>query len=284
LKTVLTLHEYFISCPNGAFYVFKDDEVCHRRPLSLDCLQCNCDSRSYSHKLWRYGRAFVQKNIFSVPDLVKEFIVLSPVSRNALEPYLPKTGRIHMLDNPISVENRGRTRCEDNRPFLFVGRFSREKGVLRLAQAVHDLQLPVVFIGDGHLRPEMEKLAPHATFTGWLNAEKIGEWMQRSRMLVFPSTWYEGQPLVPIEAAANGLPCILSDCNAARDYLLDGERGLQFRHDSLEDLKAKLLLASDDRRVRELSEQVYSWYWSNPWSIDRHVTSLTQIYDLILAA
>jgi glycosyltransferase involved in cell wall biosynthesis len=282
LKTIATIHEYFIACPNGGFYVYKDDAICHRTPLSLDCLQCNCDSRAYAHKLWRYTRTFVQKFAFRIPDLLKNYILLSPVSRRAVEPYLPRDAVIHMLDNPIAVADQGRTPAEDNEFFLFVGRFSREKGVLRLAEAVRDLGVPAVFIGDGHLRGEMESIAPKATFTGWLSAPEIASWMRRARALVFASTWYEGQPLVPIEAAASGVPCILSDCTAAVDYLLDGERGLHFKHDSLDALKEKMLSLADNERVARLSRNVYSWYWQNPWSIDRHADKLIAIYHSLL--
>jgi glycosyltransferase involved in cell wall biosynthesis len=282
LSTILTIHEYFIACPNGGFYVHKDDAICHRTPLSLDCLLCNCDSRSYSHKLWRYSRTFLQKYALQIPALIKNYILLSPVSRRAVEPYLPRDARIHMLDNPIDVTDRGRTPVEDNQIFLFVGRFSREKGVLRLAEAVRDLGVPAVFIGDGHLRADMERIAPKATFTGWLKAEEIAAWMRRARALVFPSTWYEGQPLVPIEAAASGLPCVLSNCNAAVDYLLDGERAIHFQYDSLEALKAKMLSLQDNELVGRLSRNVYQWYWQNPWSIDRHADQLIEIYHSLL--
>ena len=283
LKVIVSVQEYFLACPNGGFYVFKDGEICHRTPLSIDCIRCNCDSRSYLHKLWRVGRVAIQKHLFHLPDIVEHFILVSPLLRRVLEPFLPDQALIHMLDNPIAVAACERTPVEENQPFLFVGRFSREKGVVRFAEAVRDLNLPAVFVGDGHLRREVEAIAPNATFTGWLDAAGVSHWHRKARMLVFPSTWYEGQPLVPIEAAANGVPSILSDCNSAVDYLPDGVRALHFHHNSSEDLRAKLLIAQSNTEVKRLSEDAYSWYWANPWTLDRHVNNLESIYRSVLA-
>src|SRR5947209_5587691 len=62
-RVVLTLHDFFITCPMGGFFVHKDASLCARKPLSLSCLGCNCDRRNYAQKLWRSGRTFLQNQI-----------------------------------------------------------------------------------------------------------------------------------------------------------------------------------------------------------------------------
>ena len=37
-RTVATLHDYAISCPNGGFFVYPTSTLCHRVPLSLSCI------------------------------------------------------------------------------------------------------------------------------------------------------------------------------------------------------------------------------------------------------
>ncbi len=282
LPVVMSLHEYFTACPNGGFYNFQKNEVCHLIPLSLSCISCHCDSRSYKHKLWRTARGLVQTKVLGVPDCVKNYIILSPLSRRVQTPFLPKDATFHMLDNLIDVVDVGRAPVEHNKTVLFVGRFSREKGVINLAHALRDLEIPAVFVGDGHLRPELEQMLPQAEFTGWLSSEGVTARMREARLVAFPSTWYEVQPLVPLEAAANGVPTLVSNCTAAIDYVPHNERGLQFQHDSVESLKEQLLVAMDDRVIERLSRNAYTWYWDNPWTSDRHVSELTRIYEQML--
>ncbi len=65
-----------------------------------------------------------------------------------------------------------------------------------------------MFIGDGPLRP-IE--ATGARVTGWLSAEDVQRELEHARCLVFPSLWYETYGLVVNEAAARGIPAIVSD-------------------------------------------------------------------------
>src|SRR5690606_34652059 len=44
-RSVLSLHDFFIRCPNGGFIEHANARICHRKPLGFSCLACNCDSR-----------------------------------------------------------------------------------------------------------------------------------------------------------------------------------------------------------------------------------------------
>ena len=55
-KVLLTVHDYFLICPNGGLFHYKKCEICHKKPMSLSCIACNCDARSYLYKLFRVLR------------------------------------------------------------------------------------------------------------------------------------------------------------------------------------------------------------------------------------
>ncbi|MDB5348581.1 MAG: glycosyl transferase family 1 [Schlesneria sp.] len=205
--------------------------------------------------------------------------MMTKMSRDVLTPFLPLDSNIYMLDNPISVTDEGRSPVESNKRALFVGRLSREKGVANLSQALRDLGMSAVFVGDGHLRAEIQAQLPDSEFTGWLNKEGVSAKMREARILAFPSTWYEVQPLTPIEAAANGVPSIVSNCTTAIECIEHNERGLHFQHDSVEALKQQLIASQDDKLVERLSRNAYSWYWNNPWTVQRHTRELIAIYE-----
>lgn len=72
----------------------------------------------------------------------------------------------------------------------------------------------LVLIGDGALRPEIEKkvdslgLKDKVTFTG--NINNVSDYLNAIDLIVMPSL-FEGLPLTLVEQQANGLQCIVSD-------------------------------------------------------------------------
>ena len=283
-KVLITLHDFFIACPTGGLFLHKTAELCPHRPLSWNCLSCSCDRRHYAHKLWRSARTVLQNQILRIPQGVAHFVGVSEFSAKLMRPWLPSSSRVTVVRNPVDAVDLGPAPVAENAPFLFVGRFSKEKGVLLAAQAVHRLGVPAVFIGDGELAAEARALCPHATFTGWLSPEEIRGWLHRARALMFPPQWYETLGLVVVEASAAGVPAIISDRCAATDFLPDGERGLHFQHGSLEALCAAITRMQDPALAARLGRNAYDWYWRDPWTIDRHVSDLLALYEQVLGA
>jgi hypothetical protein len=38
---VVTVHDYFLACPNGGFYNWNSEKICHLKPLSFACMRTN---------------------------------------------------------------------------------------------------------------------------------------------------------------------------------------------------------------------------------------------------
>jgi glycosyltransferase involved in cell wall biosynthesis len=192
-----------------------------------------------------------------------------------LPPATPATVVRHPVDclfsDPVPVAR--------NREFVFIGRMETEKGATLFARAVRASGVPATFIGDGALRPELQRLCPEAHFTGWLAPAKIRWHLERARVLVFPPLWYETLGLVVIEAAAAGVPALVSDGCAATDYIRSGHNGLHFARGSVASLSRQMTaLARDDEKVGRLGRAAYDWYWEEPWTSARHVAELLEIY------
>ena len=99
---------------------------------------------------------------------------------------------------------------------LFVGRFVPEKGILTVLEAWErqGLDIPLVVVGDGVLRPEVEAAAARhggITVRTWLDPSEVAEVMARAEVLLMASEWYEGFGVVITEAYAAGTPVIASD-------------------------------------------------------------------------
>lgn len=283
-KIVLTLHDYFAACPAGTFFNHSQHAICYLKPMSARCVACNCDSRNYAHKLWRVGRQFIQERFGHIPAGIREFISISDLSENILSPYLPAQSRIHRVPNFIDVSQASPTDVASNTRFTFSGRLSPEKGPLLLAECTRELNLETVYIGDGPLRALIQQTAPSSRSTGWLPPEAATQELRKSRALVFPSLWYETQGLVVAEASALGIPSIVPDTSAAREWVEDGTTGLWFRGGDKEDLIRKLICLRDSPALAtSMGTNAHKRYWENAPTLRKHAQQLEKVYSTILA-
>jgi glycosyltransferase involved in cell wall biosynthesis len=283
ISVVCTLHDFILACPSGTFFNHTQQKVCHLRPLSAACVVTNCDTRNYAQKLWRVGRQVIQQQIGRAPAGINHFIVHSRLAGEVMKPYLPRGCTLHSV--PIYIEGRRRppAQPEANRNLVCLGRLVREKGVLIAAKAAAAEDLPLTFIGSGPLAQQIHAACPNATITGWVDHATSVQYLRRSRALIFPSLWYETLGLVVLEAAAHGIPSLVSDGSAAREIVVDGVTGLHFKVGDEFDLAAKMRQLQDADLVRRLGQGAFERFWSSDYcSLSAHVSSLETIYQVIV--
>ncbi|MFO1154510.1 MAG: glycosyltransferase family 4 protein [Rhodospirillales bacterium] len=280
---VLTLHDYFIACPNGGFLIYPRNEICEHKPLTFGCVVCNCDVRHFSHKVWRTARHMIQNKLYGLPSHTKHCIYLSEFSRNVLKPYLPAQTQWHHVPNPSDFGNSSLIDVAKNDTFLFVGRLSAEKGATVFAEAAKQAGVKAVFVGDGEEKEAILRANPDATVTGWLERPAVLARYRESRALVFPSLWYECQPLAVLEALSLGLPVIVTDRCAASEAVVEGVNGYCFARGSVSDLAERIRLLRNDDHVKHLSNEAYRMARSQTPDMKEHVQKLIGVYDHMLA-
>lgn len=279
---VVTMHDYFLACPNGGFFDYVSKEICHREPLSPDCVMTNCDSRSYLQKLWRVARQQVQLSAGRLPSSVRHFIAISDFSRSIIEPFLPVGAKLYNISNPINVERASPADPSCNDSLIYVGRLASEKGPMLAAKAARLSGRKLRVVGDGYLRKQIEAEYPECQITGWLSQNEVQKQVERSRALVFPSLWYETHGLVVLEAAARGIPSVVADTSAARDSVIDGETGIWFRGGDADDLAIKLRALEDNALVNRLGRAAYDRFWASPSTPSKYADELEMCYAQVL--
>lgn len=254
-RVVLTTHDYFTACPNGGYFNYKENRICKLKPQSLKCIKCNCDSRNYLFKFYRIIRQFVQNQIVQINKKVEYVIGISDKNIEVIKTTLNKNAKIKKILNPIDIDNISeRVTVENNDIYLFIGRVAKEKGVEFFCKSISELNLHGIVIGDGPELGRLKEKYKNIEFAGWKNKFEVKEYLKRARILIFPSLWYEGAPLTPLEAMSYGIPCIVSNCSAAIEYL-DNENGESFDPYKENDLKEKINKVN--LNIKKYSENSY---------------------------
>ena len=252
-RLVLTTHDYFLTCPNGAQYSFGEEKACPRVPGSLACITHNCDRRAYADKLWRVGRQAIRQRIY---DLARGQATYIAIHENML-PALVRGGmpaaQIKVVLNPVRPFTDTRVEVENNKQVLFIGRLSYEKGPDLAAEAARQAGYPIGFVGEGPMREELARINPEATFYGWRTRDEIGEICATARAVVMPSRLAEPYGLVASEALWSGLPVIASDNANLTATITQAGAGLAFSREAGALAGAIGQICGDDALARQMS-------------------------------
>jgi len=277
-KIVLTLHDFFSVCPNGGFYNYNRKTICHLRPLSLKCICANCDSRSYLQKQWRVIRQIFQNNeIEKVSNLC--LIAVSRKVAEEVEKYLPnKHALLEYLHNPIEVLKSEPIPIEHNDKYLFMGRLAKEKGPDLFCEAITQMGLKGIVVGDGYMRQQLEDKYPNVEFVGWLSGNEKLKVIKECKCSVFTSRWYETFGLVVAEMQALGVPSIVPEESAAAEQIENHKNGLLYTSGDIVSLK-DAIEKFEHMDIREIQKHVLSSFKADLFSLKTHVENLLSIYE-----
>jgi glycosyltransferase involved in cell wall biosynthesis len=231
---VLTLHNYRVYCPAGI--PMRAGNVC------TDCLDSRSVWPAIQHGCYRGSRIATLPLAFGVglrrfmgtwSRQVDGFIALSEFQRQRMADAGLPLNKVHVKPNfypgmPAVLP------WSKRQPYvIFAGRLTAEKGVVSLlrAWAAWGAGAPELrMVGDGDLRPELERLAQGLTvrFLGQLPAAEAQAQIAGACLQVLPSECFEGFPMVVREAFAFGTPAAVTNLGPLPSIVQAGESGLVF--------------------------------------------------------
>lgn len=169
--------------------------------------------------------------------LADRILVLSDGMASAGDGWLAAAERITANPNYIDCERFTREQPSDDRPYdiIYVGRFSPEKGTIKLALALTRLiksrpNVRACLVGDGSQRDDIERILreggvdDQVDLPGWVDHDKIPAYYADARLLVLPSE-SEGVPTAMLEAMACGTIPVATPVGGVPDILVDNETG-----------------------------------------------------------
>lgn len=167
--------------------------------------------------------------------------------------------------------------------FLYAGRISPEKGIRQLIDywRTGGVASELRIIGEGPDTESLRQASKGLDNVKWLGGQPrdvVLKQMKEARALLFPSLWYEGFPMILVEALAVGCPVITSNIGSQAEIIEEGRTGLHFDPaDPASLARAVGTLSGNSNRRDEMSHQARSAYLDN-YTPEINLKLLTEIY------
>jgi glycosyltransferase involved in cell wall biosynthesis len=292
VPVVMTLHDYKLICPN--YGLFARGGYCYRcrggRFYRAALMRCDGGALGRSLFLgaeayWqRWTRVYDSVHRFMAPSrYMKKMVVEAGFGAERIV-YLP--GFVPRRDEAARGAHVGAAATGGLPPsyILYFGRLSGEKGIGTLLNAAAMCaKIPMVICGGGPLEEELRARVSamrlgNVHFAGYLAKPALDEVVARARVAVVPSASPENAPFTVLEAAAAGVPAIVSDMGGLPEMA--------------ELLGGWVFPSGDARALAALVREV----WAGPaeaqrrgeaaraalrehFDRDRHVAALERIYE-----
>jgi glycosyltransferase involved in cell wall biosynthesis len=163
---------------------------------------------------------------------------------------------------------------------LYIGRLSEEKGIDVLFEAWDSCELPLKVIGDGPLKNMFLKHSnSDVDYLGLKNKAEVIQLVKNANFIIMPSTWYEGFPMVLVEAFACGTPALVSRLGSMEEIIEPNFTGLHFEAGNPVDLakKVKWMIDHPDK-ARQMGINARNEYLSK-YTPEKNYEILMDIYQ-----
>lgn len=285
IPVVMTLHDYKLICPS--YLMLRNGRVCDKcidgSFYHCSVFRCHKDRlfpsivytiESYFNKYlnkYNYVRYFISPSKFLTNMLVKSGI--------------PEERIIH-IPNALDV-TKYEPNYNDSGYILFVGRLSREKGVLTLLRALKGLDVILRVAGDGPIRDQClefveENRLKNVVFEGYKQCNELRELFRNAKFIVVPSEWFENAPMTCLEAFAYGKPVIGSDIGGIPELVIDGLTGLLFKPGDYQELREKIYyLLSNPTTIIQIGKNAREKI-ERQYNLELHYKKLIETYNKAL--
>lgn len=196
-------------------------------------------------------------------------------------------------DQGVRAELRRQLRIPQNDiVFLFVGRLTRDKGLLDLAQAfvrvaAGDEAVHLMVVGPDEEGLSREIAALTQAISGRVHiagfTDEPERYMRAADVLCLPS-YREGFGAVIIEAAAVGLPAVASRIYGVTDAVEEGVTGILHKPAAIPELANAMVLLASRAQVREAMGKAAHARVAEKYSEERVVAAFADFYRSVLEA
>jgi len=281
IPVVMTLHNYRLLCPSATLFLRgKLFESSLNEDFPWTAVRNRALENSFA-KTFLTGFAYWLHRKIGTWHRVSAFILLSDFAKRMFEAStFPVPGdRFVVKPNAVAVD---RIASDRNGGFVYIGRLSEEKGIVRLLDAFAGLDAEIRIFGSGPLRNEVEAFAgrhPNIRYEGFQNGSALPKALASAEALIVPSLWYEGMPMTVIEAFGQGTPVLASRIGVLREMVVPLQTGLHVDPLSATGIReAVRTWQAMDETLKERMRKNCRTVYEERYTVAENIKNLEKIY------
>ena len=291
IKILQTLHQFDFVCPNSSLSNMKKGIICEKcigKNIKWNILKERCSYKGRKYDIAKFLIS-LEKYFFGVDKIIDYYIVPSDFSKTKMLEEGIKAEKIKVLKNFVDdkfwIEENNYNKKNN---IVYFGRFSKEKNVILLLKSIEILKnkysdIHLFIIGNGLeyenyiANIQKYKLQEYITVINeFLSSEKVKEILNKVKISVLPSKWYETFGLTIVESIfANVIP-IATNIGAMKETI-EYSCGYTFENNNVQDLVNKIdyVLKNYGMEIKKLLEKKEKI--RKNYSLDRYIKELKEI-------
>lgn len=244
VPVILTLHNYRLICPSATLY--HNEKIYEKSINSIFPIDAILKGVYRNSRIQTAAVAIMVAfhNIIGTwRTKVDFYIALSNFAKEKFRRSALSIPEDRLVVKPNFVQDCGIGQSTRDNFFLFVGRLVEEKGIQTLLKATKLHNFKLTIIGDGPLSKMVEDAArqnENIRYLGFQDKPSTISHLKKCKALIFPSIWYEGLPLVILEAFSTGTPVIASKLGSMAEIVQNRINGMHFESGNEADLVDKI--------------------------------------------
>jgi len=269
---VQTLHDYKLVCPG--YLLMTGGKICERCSGKnyFNAVRYNCLMNSKAASFVGYLEASLHEYLKTY-EKIDYFLCPSKFLKRKIAEFGIDEDKLIHLPYFLPLEEY-KPSYDRSDYFIYLGRLSREKGILTLLKAVKMMQnkrLKCIILGEGPLEAQLKRQIEewqleNVEFPGYLQGNQLQNLIRGAAFTVVPSEWYENLPFAVLESFALGTPVVGSKIGGIPEMVLHERSGLTYTPGNARDLAAALdwMESHPDqaiemgREARKLDEERYA--------------------------
>lgn len=286
IPIVITIHDFRLLCPVFIFYN-RQNRICEKcnGGKYYHCLIDNCSPFGIVRSTIVTFESYFRQWFIPFEERIDSFIFVSNFTMNKFfEKYSSLKNKSYQLYNFTFNFNFEKNKTAE-KYFLFVGRLSREKGLLTLINAFKELpNSRLLIVGEGPIKKDIFlELPPNVELLGFKKGEELLLLIKNAYFVLVTSECYENNPMGIVESFAIGTPVIGSNIGGIPEIIQDGITGFLFEPGNVSSLVHTLTntLKINIEEYSIISKEAFN-FAKKHFNPSTHYNKLIDIYNKTL--
>jgi glycosyltransferase involved in cell wall biosynthesis len=288
IPMIYHLNDFKLLCPSYNFV--SQGEACEacKGGTFWHVLKTQCYP-GMTARLALTAEAYVHGWLGTYRKCVDLFLAPSQFVRNKFVEHGWDSSKFEVLPHFQEIHPLSHANHPTDRPLLYFGRLSAEKGVDDLLHSMQRVpQMRLIIAGDGPQRGELQNLAAslglsNVEFVGQVGHADRDSLIARSQFTVLPSHAYETLGKTILESYAEGRAVVASDAGSRRELVRDGETGLLYPTGDVDRLAGAIRLLGSRPELAKKMGQAGREFVRQGYTSEGHYQKLLALYESLVA-